>query len=483
MKLSTLLSPFIDPISKDSEVKGIHNDSRQIKPGDLFLAYPGAATDGRLYIKKAIESGASAVIYEPIGLPEQVIPETTIPCIPLSGVDKKLAAIATRFYDDPSKSITVTGVTGTNGKTTVAYLLAQAYQLLGQEARYIGTLGEGEINELHPLVNTTPDGLFLQKLFHEYRTSPVRQVCMEVSSHALSLNRVDYIDFNQAIYTNLSHEHLDFHKTLEAYAEAKSKLFVMPSLKSVILNQDDSFCERMASNLPPSCRKFTYGIHGYADVKVTQWELSMTGSEFEIESPWGRHHLQISTLGLFNIYNNLAVFSALLANDCSVEEVVLLLSKLKAAPGRMEVVAKEPCVIVDYAHTPDALENVLQALNKLKKANIITVFGCGGERDKAKRPMMGRIASEYSDLVIITSDNPRSEEPMSIIEGIAVGIDKDTTAIKIPLREEAIQKAISIANRDDIILIAGKGHETYQQIGNQRLVFSDQAVVQKIMKS
>ncbi|WP_133129571.1 UDP-N-acetylmuramoyl-L-alanyl-D-glutamate--2,6-diaminopimelate ligase [Legionella yabuuchiae] len=482
MKLSTLLHPFQLHSSTECEIKNIQNDSRKVQPGDLFLAYPGAATDGRLYIKRAIEAGASAIVYEPAMLPDYSIPKTRVPCLPLPGLDKKLAVIGSRFYGDPSKSVHVTGVTGTNGKTTVAYLLAQAYELLHQESRYIGTLGEGKVRALNPLVNTTPDGLFLQKLFHQYQTSSVGQVCMEVSSHALSLNRVDQIDFNQAIYTNLSHEHLDFHGTLEAYAHAKSKLFATHSLNSAILNQDDRFSDQMASCLPASCKKFTYGIHGYADVKVTKWNLTMTGSEFEVESPWGKYQLEISTLGLFNIYNNLAVFAGLGANNYSTAEIVSLLPKLRAAPGRMEVVATQPCVIVDYAHTPDALENVLQALNKLKQADIITVFGCGGERDKGKRPMMGKIASQYSDKVIITSDNPRSEDPMSIIEEIAVGVTETTTAINIPSREEAIQKAITLANRDDIILVAGKGHESYQQIGNQRIAFSDQAVVQKILK-
>lgn len=484
MKLSTLLSPFATAINKDCEVTGIHNDSRQIKPGDLFIAYPGAAADGRKYIAKAIEQGAAAVVYEPEnGAFDQSFDQlhSEVPCLALPGVAKQLAAIASRFYGDPSKDLQITGITGTNGKTTIAYLLAQAYECLGMDSAYIGTIGQGKVNELQPLLNTTPDGLCLQQLFYEYKQSGIGQICMEVSSHALSLNRVDHVNFTKAVYSNLSHEHLDFHHTLEAYALAKAKLFAMPDLKAAIINQDDPYAELMASQLHSACQKLTYGIKSACDVQASNLTLSMTGTEFQITSPWGAHSLHIKLLGHFNVYNALAVFCCLMADGLPLKDVIHTLSQLKAAPGRMEVVALNPCVIVDYAHSPDALENVLQTLAKLKRREIIAVFGCGGERDKEKRPMMGRIASQYSDKIIITSDNPRREDPDLIIKEIAAGVDAASDVTKITRRDEAIAEAINLAKSDDIILIAGKGHESYQQIDLERFDFSDQKVTRRLL--
>nr|WP_238551214.1 UDP-N-acetylmuramoyl-L-alanyl-D-glutamate--2,6-diaminopimelate ligase [Legionella oakridgensis] len=394
-----------------------------------------------------------------------------------------MAAIANVFYGYPSRGLTVTGVTGTNGKTTIAYQLAQAYELLGQESAYIGTLGQGKIQKLSSLANTTPDGLCLQQLLHTYKHEHVNQVCMEVSSHALSQKRVEQIDFAHAIYTNLSHEHLDYHRTLEAYAEAKSALFAWPTLKSAIINQDDAYAPYMIKKLSVSCQKLTYGLHPQCDVRAINLKVSRTGSEFEVVSPWGLHDLHIKTLGQFNIYNSLAVFASLLANGYKPAELVAIMPNLQAAPGRMEVISQEPCIIVDYAHTPDALDNVLSTLNQLKSGRLMVVFGCGGDRDKAKRPLMGRIASEHADLSIITSDNPRTEDPLQIIAEISEGLLPSTPVLKIADRKQAIQKAISLANKQDIILIAGKGHESYQQIGHERFDFSDQNIVGQLMIS
>jgi UDP-N-acetylmuramoyl-L-alanyl-D-glutamate--2,6-diaminopimelate ligase len=385
------------------------------------------------------------------------------------------------FYGDPSKDLSITAITGTNGKTTIAYLLAQAYEHLGSNAAYIGTLGYGQVNNLEPSLNTTPDGLCLQQLFDKFKKSGLQQVCMEVSSHALSLNRVDHVSFKQALYTNLSHEHLDFHHTIKAYANEKAKLFAMPGLESAVINLDDDYAKLMISKLAPTVKKYTYGLGSACDVQAVDCKITMTGSEFNIVSPWGNHQLRTSLLGTFNIYNNLAVFTSLLASGMAINDVVKTIPTLCAAPGRMEVVAIEPCVIVDYAHSPDALENVLFTLNQLKRRRIITVFGCGGERDKKKRPLMGRIASENSDLTIITSDNPRREDPDKIIADIADGMDNSTTYLKITAREDAILKAINLAEPEDIILIAGKGHESYQQIGDVRINFSDKDIVAKML--
>ena len=481
MKLADLLTPWCSSIIADCDITGLHNDSRQIKPGYLLFAYPGAAADGRLYCQQAILAGAVAVAYDPANLPESFVFTHQTIFVPIPELATKLAAVASSFYGHPTRALSVTGVTGTNGKTTIAYQLAQAYSALGSKAAYIGTLGQGDVKDLQPVGNTTPDAFCLQQFFYDYKQQHVKHVCMEVSSHALAQKRVANIDFTQAIFTNLSHEHLDYHKTMPAYAQAKAELFAMPTLQWAVINHDDAYCELMSSQLPATCQKLTYGLHEGADVRAVNLQITMTGSAFDITSPWGLHFVHVKTLGEFNIYNSLAVFASLMAEGYPVADVVQVMAKLESSPGRMERVAREPCVIVDYAHTPDALENVLSTLTELKQGRLWVVFGCGGDRDRTKRPMMGRIASEYADGVIITSDNPRTEDPTQIIEEVAAGILPTKQALKIIDREEAIFQAMNLADKHDIILIAGKGHEAYQQMGHEKFVFSDQDVVRKLM--
>ncbi|KTD24779.1 UDP-N-acetylmuramyl-tripeptide synthetase MurE [Legionella lansingensis] len=482
MKLTELIKPWIDSAIPDCEILGLENDSRKIKPGFLFFAYPGAQTDGRLFISQAIHAGAQAVLYEPQNWPQDVELPTKLNALPFPDVAQKLADIASRFYGYPTKELMVTGVTGTNGKTTIAYQLAQAHDLLGEKAAYIGTIGQGRVNSLSTLINTTPDALCLQHLFATYRENAIKQVCMEVSSHALSQERVEAIEFQQAIFTNLTHEHLDYHITMEAYAQAKALLFAKPTLKWAIVNQDDNHGQLMRNAVSsPSCQIISYGFKDNADVRVIDWRVAITGSRCEIVSPWGQVQLHFNTLGFFNVYNSLAVFSSLLAHGYPINKVIPVMAKLTAAPGRMEIVSQEPYILVDYAHTPDALENVLATLNKMKEGRILVVFGCGGDRDKKKRPMMGRIASQYADIAIITSDNPRTEAPTVIIDEIAAGIVPDADVYKIVDREKAIEKAIALANKDDIIVVAGKGHEDYQQIGTTRFSFSDQVVIRRLI--
>ena len=482
MKLVELLRPWVTTSLPDVDILGLQNDSRQVKPGFLFFAYPGAVADGRLFVSQARKAGAVAVVFDSEEVPEAIHFPSDLPCVPVPALGKKLSAIASRFYDYPTESLSVTGVTGTNGKTTIAYQLAQAYGLLGQKAAYVGTLGHGDVQDLQPLMNTTPDALCLQQFLYAYQQSGVKQVCMEVSSHALSQGRVDHIDFTQAIYTNLSHEHLDYHLTMQAYAAAKSQLFGIPSLKWAIINHDDAYGSVMLEKMSPGCQKLSYGLQDGSDVQAVSWKISMGGSQMTVASPWGQHEVQINLLGKFNIYNSLAVFTSLLADGIAVSDVVDIMDKLQASPGRMEVVAQKPCVIVDYAHTPDALENVLSTLQQLKKARLGVIFGCGGDRDKTKRPMMGRIASQFADFVIVTSDNPRTEDPSDIIAEVADGLLSTTEALTIVDREAAIAKGLSLVDAHDILLIAGKGHEAYQQIGAERFVFSDQAVVRKLLK-
>jgi UDP-N-acetylmuramoyl-L-alanyl-D-glutamate--2,6-diaminopimelate ligase len=480
MKLAELMSPWNNNgTSLDCEILGLQNDSRKIQPGFLFFAYPGAAVDGRTFIAQALSQGAAAVVYEPDNWPQDCLLPSDRPCIPMPGLAAKLATIASRFYGEPTKKLSLTGVTGTNGKTTIAYQLAQAHALLGESSAYIGTIGQGPVNALEPLANTTPDALFLQTLFNDYLKQSVKQVCMEVSSHALCQHRVDCIDFQQAIFSNLSHEHLDYHQSMDAYAAAKARLFASPTLKWAIINQDDPYSEFMRSKTQAE-QVITYGLKEGADLRAVDWRGSLTGTELEVASPWGQAEFAIKALGFFNVYNSLAVFASLLAAGYPMNQVQAQMANLQAAPGRMEIVSEEPYVIVDYAHSPDALENVLSTLQALKKGRIILVFGCGGDRDKTKRAPMGKIASDYADLLILTNDNPRSEDPLTIIEAIEAGISPAINRLKITDRAEAIAKAISLADKEDIVLVAGKGHEDYQQIGTIRHSFSDQAVVRKI---
>lgn len=483
MQLTQLLKPWIKQEVFDCVITDVKNDSRQINPGDLFIAYPGAAADGRLFMDKAVSLGAIAVVYEPANFPSSCSLPSSVPCVAIPHLAEQLAEIAKRFYANPSQSLNVTGVTGTNGKTTIAYQLAQAHYLLGQESAYIGTIGQGNVSQLKPLDNTTPDALCLQRLLHQYQEQHIKQVCMEVSSHALSQRRVDAIEFNQAIFTNLTLDHLDYHHTMEAYGSAKALLFATPSLEWAIINQDDAYHQLMSAAVKPHVKKITYGIHQDCDVKAVDWRIDIHGTDIEVRSPWGTHQLHIQALGEFNIYNSLAIFTSLLANGYSTDKVIQVMTELKAAPGRMEIVTNSPYVLVDYAHTPDALENVLVTLSQLKKGRLWVVFGCGGDRDKTKRPIMGKAASLHADKVVITSDNPRSEDPEVIVEEIAEGIANSVDVIKVINREDAIAHALDKASKDDIILIAGKGHEAYQQIGSVKHAFSDQEVVRKLMRT
>lgn len=474
MKLSDILQQSCD----DIDIAGLCNDSRKVSNGDLFFAYPGALTDGRNFINQAIARGAAAIVFEP----ENFHISQKIPGVPIHGLANKLGEIAARFYKNPSKLLEICGITGTNGKTTIAYQLAQAYSLLGEPAAYIGTLGYGLIGSFEILNNTTPDGLCLQRILSNFHKKNIKRVFMEVSSHALSLNRVDSIDFTNAIYTNLSHEHLDFHNSMDEYAKAKSLLFSRPELKTAVINKDDKYAQVISSGLPVSCKNLSYGFADDCDVQAISWRTSMSGTEVEVSSPWGRHLLQLKSLGKFNVYNSLAVFANLLSESNQNHiDLVDVMSKLKPSPGRMEVVSSSPSVIVDYAHTPDALENVLNTLIELKPTNLWVVFGCGGDRDHAKRSQMGKIASKYAHKIILTNDNPRTEDPEAIADEVAQGIaDKNKLHIELD-RRLAIHYALERANESDIVVIAGKGHEDYQIIGKNRIHFSDQQVVRDFL--
>jgi UDP-N-acetylmuramoyl-L-alanyl-D-glutamate--2,6-diaminopimelate ligase len=479
MKLSNLIAPWISSV-EDCDVTGIENDSRRLVQGQVFLAYPGAQTDGRKYIHAVIEQGAAAVLYDPQGMEHIVSSRPGVPVIPFEHLYQRMGELAARFYDYPSKKMTIIGITGTNGKTTIAYQLAQAYALLGHRAAYIGTLGWGEPFHLQPLPNTTPDGLCLQNIFHQCLNQGIEYVCMEVSSHALAEDRVRGVQFKQAIFTNLTRDHLDFHHTMAAYCAAKARLFAHEGLEVAILNVDDQASEDMRSATPASVRIIDYGLApGMQVVRADDVKMTRTGTSFSLKTPEGEGPCFFASLGEFNLSNALAMVSSMMAEGFTFHDMVTVLPKLKPAPGRMELVLTEPVVLVDFAHTPDALENVLKSLRRLGSGKIILVFGCGGDRDAGKRPLMGKIAGEFADVLILTNDNPRTEDPEVILQAIRAGVSQEKEVYTIPDRRAAIIKALQMASVEDVVLVAGKGHEMVQQIGQTKFHFSDQEEIKK----
>lgn len=480
MNLHKLLNPWVSIDFLDTTILNLANDSRKVQKGTLFFAYPGAITDGRNYIDNAIANGAAAVLYEPQNF--AISKNYLVPVIAIENLKNKLADIAACYYANPTQSLKVIGVTGTNGKTTIAYQLAKAYELLGSKSAYIGTIGQGPVGALHELDNTTPDGICLQKLFSEYYKSGVKQVCMEVSSHALVEGRTKNIAFKQAIYTNLSHEHLDFHHTMNEYAQAKAKLFSESNLGNIVINIDDAYAEIMLNASCKNTIKTTYAMQKAADFQAFDCQYSLEGCKFKVKSKYKDVQLAIHGIGAFNIYNSLAIFASLMFYDYAIDDVAGVMQMLTPVNGRMELIAKDPYVFVDYSHTPDALENALRSLVNIRNQSnntgkIWVVFGCGGDRDTTKRPLMGAVACKYADEVVITSDNPRTEDPEKIIADICENLNADKKINKITNRKDAILFAISNAKSNDTILIAGKGHEEYQIIGREKFNFSDKQVV------
>lgn len=465
------LTQLLPQIKIDCDIAAITNDSRQVKAGSCFIAYPGAQADGRHYIDKAIAQGAQAILYECNDGFDLQHPDCV--CVAVTNLADKLSGIASRFYGSPSESLTVIGITGTNGKTTIAHMLAQAYSQLGYKTGYIGTLGYGSLDKLTQSANTTPDPILLQHLLAHFVTEGISHVMMEVSSHALVQKRVDAIAFDEAIYTNLSHEHLDYHYDMQSYAEAKSLLFQWPTLKRAVINSDDDWHSLMSEQLNSQCEYSTYAINSRADFNADDIVSSVTGLRFNLHNKDKQLAITSNLIGEFNVYNLLVVAAMLRALAISDNKLQQVLAALQPIPGRMDLIHQVPAVLIDYSHTPDALENALLSLKAIKKGRLICVFGCGGDRDKAKRPQMGKIAVSHADIVIITSDNPRSEDPVKIINDITNGVDDPSCYHCEADRERAIELALKQAGTEDIVIIAGKGHENYQIIKSQKNYFSD----------
>lgn len=461
----------------DTAVQGLALDSRKVAPGYLFLAIPGTATDGRGFINQALEQGAVAVVAEAEGL-DIAAPRV----VPVPGLAAKVGAIAACFYAEPSRQLAVTGITGTNGKTTCCQLLGQLFSRLGEAAGVIGTLGTGVYRDgrvaLRDLGMTTPDPVAVQAQLAEFAAGQATSVAMEVSSHSLDQDRVNAVLFETAVFTNLSRDHLDYHGSLENYAAAKLKLFRQPGLKYAIVNGDDPLASQIAASLDRAASYYTYAIDAQADVRATGVEILATGIKARVATPWGDGVLASRLLGRFNLANLLAVLATACVRGFALSDVLAALADLWPVSGRMEVVGARsdgaPAVIVDYAHTPDALETTLQSLREHCQGRLWCVFGCGGDRDRGKRRMMGEVAAAGADQVIVTSDNPRSEEPNSIIRDIAAGAPG---AAALPDRAEAIDHAVAMAKAGDTVLIAGKGHEDCQEIAGVKYPFSDREQV------
>lgn len=449
-------------------------DSREVRPGDVFLAFPGAVHDGRHYIAAAAAAGAAAVLWEAEGAhwPADVALDNH----PVFSLRQQAAALANAWWDTPSRQLWMIGITGTNGKTSVCHWLAQCLEAQGRRAAIIGTLGNGPVGALKGSAHTTPDAVRLHGLLADFRAAGIEAVAMEVSSHALDQGRVEGVHFDVAVLTNLSRDHLDYHGDMAAYAQAKARLFAFPGLRHAVLNLDDEFGQSLAAQLAGGAtRVLGYGLE-QGELRGRLRRLDDRGLSLAVESPWGQAELTSPLLGHFNASNLLAALGALLVSDVPLHAAITALSTVRSVAGRMQRLggAGQPTVIVDYAHTPDALEQVLRTLRSLACGRIVCVFGCGGGRDRGKRPLMGEVASALADQVVVTSDNPRHEDPAKIAADILAGMPPGQTVILE--REAAIQTAIAAASAEDIVLIAGKGHETYQEIAGERRPFSDAEV-------
>jgi len=450
-------------------IERLSSDSRRSAAGVAFFAYPGEGADGRAYIGDALARGASAVIWEDNDFVWR--PEWRVPNAPLRGLKQQAGPIAHEFYGRPSESLWVCGVTGTNGKTSCSHWISALLSKTGTRSAVIGTLGAGTPGSLQPLANTTPDALEVHALLKKFLDENNKAVAMEVSSHGLVQGRVNGVAFDCALFTNLSHDHLDYHGSMDAYAESKARLFDASGLGAAVLNLDDPFGVRLAQRLAGRVRVIGYGFGDTTAVRVDEYLASKILEKIDT-----------GQLGRFNVSNALGVLGCLVAYGVVFRDAVGLLGALPPVPGRMEKIADRPLVVVDYAHTPDAIEKVLQALRPLAQqrgGRLLAVFGAGGDRDPAKRALMGAVAARLADAVFVTSDNPRNEDPLAIISQIAKGMPGGHQVE--PDRARAIEHAMRSAAAADVVLIAGKGHETYQEIAAKRLPFSDAAVVRAVL--
>ena len=500
--------------SLPAPVDDVTSTSREARRGFAFLAYPGAARDGREFIADAIARGTSAVLYEPNAFVWNA--DWKVPHLGVPDLKVHASQIAGHIYGHPAEALWMTGVTGTNGKTSVSQWIAAATAMAGGKCAVIGTIGNGVVGNgdavngceaLQPSENTTPDAVALQRMLRDYLRAGATACAMEVSSHGLDQGRVADIKYDVAVFTNLTRDHLDYHGTMQAYGAAKARLFEMRGVKHAVINVDDVFGATLAQKISDQSRigLIRYSMRqtgNVAELAAKSVAVSPSGLSFEVTGKFGSAQVESEILGAFNIGNLLAVIGALIAGGMSLSQAAGIAGRLPPVPGRMQTVRaagshiSKPVVVVDYAHTPDALEKALSTLSAIVPENgrLISVFGCGGDRDRGKRPQMGAISARFADLTIVTSDNPRTEDPAliiaDIVAGMAVGANANANANKgaasfrtVPDRQQAIFEALNEANAGDIVVIAGKGHEDYQIVGEAKHHFSDVEVAQEALST
>ena len=463
----------------DTDIEGICYDSRKASEGDVFICIKGFSSNGHEYASKAYEKGCRVfMVQDDIDVEGATV-------VKVENTRREMAKAASNFYNNPSKDIQLTGVTGTNGKTTITYLVKSSLESMGRDSGIVGTIktytGKRDVES----ERTTPESLELQQYFHEMVENGIDSCVMEVSSHSLELDRVCGCDFKYGIFTNLTPEHMDFHGDIESYMNAKEKLFHMTS-KANIINIDDEWGRRIYENVKcAKAKRISYAIREKADIMAKDVKISSEGVKYTMVTPDYEIDIELSIPGEFSVYNSLAAAALLYAMEVPKEQIQMSIGLCKGVPGRFESISGNggETVIVDYAHTPDALENILRAAGSFAKGRIITVFGCGGDRDTTKRPVMGGISQKYSDVSIVTSDNPRTEDPDRIINDVLGGMDTNAQDYQVEKeREIAIKKAVSMAKEGDVVVIAGKGHETYQIIGSEKIHFDDREIARKYLE-
>ena len=475
-----LLQP-LPPELASIPIEGLDYDSRRVRPGFLFFAFPGSRTDGRRFAADAVARGAAALAGE-----SEAPPDLARPWIRVAHGRQALALAARNFYSRPDECLSLTGITGTNGKTTTSYLLDAILRTAGHTTALVGTIEYHLAGQVIPAVNTTPESLDLVRLFADLLAAGGSYATMEVSSHALALGRVYGLRFHTAVFTNLTRDHLDFHGTMDDYFAAKHLLFEGaggPAPSAAVVNRDDPYSRKI--RLHPETRAIRYGLGAGADLRARHISSSFHGLRFDVQYGKIRFAMESPLIGRINVYNILAAAGAALSYGIPVETVVRGVAALPAVPGRFERVDEgQPfSVVVDYAHTDDALRNVIAVARGLSPRRVITLFGCGGDRDRAKRPLMGQAAAEASDFVVLTSDNPRSEDPLTIMNDALVGIRRvDVPHVVEPDRKTAIARALKEAREGDIVILAGKGHETYQVLKDKTISFDDRAVAKEVLQ-
>jgi len=452
------------------EIADVFHDSREVRRGSLFVALRGFETDGHKYIKEAVKNGAAAVVCE------EAPANVGVPCILVKDSREALDRIASAFFNHPSRDMKVIGVTGTNGKTTTTHLIRSILSANGVKVGLIGTIHNMIGDEVLETERTTPDSLSLQRLLAKMRDAGCRFVVMEVSSHALVLNRVDSVAFECGVFTNLTQDHLDFHRTMENYLEAKLLLFKKARIS--VVNLDDKYAERIIDSAFGNVLTYS-AAKNEADIVAKEIKLNPASVEFVLVSTGEIHRVMLPIPGLFSVYNALAAITACRSLGLGFAEMIEPLKKQAGVTGRAEVVpaGEGYTVIIDYAHSPDSLENIIRTAKGFAQGRVVTLFGCGGDRDRKKRPLMGEIATRMSDFTIITSDNPRTEEPGAIIAEILTGIYENAPHAVIENRKEAIFYALDNARPNDVIILAGKGHETYQEINHVKHHFDEREVI------